>query len=125
MTTLVVRLLANAAALAVAIWLIGGITLTGATTTGKVVTLLVVAAIFGVVNAVIKPLLMLLSLPAILLTLGLVIFVINALMLLLTSAVAGWFGLPFHVDGFWAALLGSLVVSVVSWVLSAVLPDGR
>lgn len=123
MIGIVVRLLVNAVALAAAVWIIGGITLTGATTSSKTITLLVVAAIFGIVNAVIKPLVKLLTLPFLILTLGLLTFVINALMLWLTSAIASAVDVPFEVDGFVAALLGSLVISIVSWLLNIVLPD--
>ena len=86
-------------------------------------TLLIVAAIFGVVNAVVKPIAKLVSLPFIILTLGLLIFVINALMLLLTSWITGKLDVQFHVDGFGAALLGSLVITLVGMLLNAVLPD--
>jgi putative membrane protein len=123
MKNLIIRLLANAVALAVASWIVSGITLEGATTGRRVVTLLIVAAIFGIVNAVVKPVVKLLSLPFIILTLGLLIFVINAAMLLLTSWITGKLDVQFHVDGFWAALLGSLVITVVGMLLNAVLPD--
>ncbi|WP_043362171.1 phage holin family protein [Belnapia sp. F-4-1] len=74
-------------------------------------SLLLAALIFGLVNAVVRPVLVLLSLPLTILTLGLFLLVINAAMLGLTAAL-----LPgFRVDGFWPALLGSIVVSVVSW----------
>ena len=122
---LVVRLLVNAVALGVAIWALSGITLRGSSTTARVVTLLVVAAIFAVVNSFVRPLAKLLSLPFIVLTLGLLIFVINALMLLLTSWLAGQVGLGFHVDGFWTAVIGGLVVMVATWILEVLLPDGR
>ena len=82
------------------------------------VTLAVVALIFGVVNAIIRPIVVLLTLPLTIVTLGLFIFVINALMLLLTSRIARALDLGFRVEGFGAALLGALVVSVVSFVLS-------
>jgi len=123
MTNLIIKLLANAVALAVASWIVGGITLEGSTTGRRVVTLLIVAAIFGVVNAVVKPVVKLLSLPFIILTLGLLLFVINALMLLLTSWITGKLDVQFHVDGFGAALLGALVITVVGMLLNAVLPD--
>src|SRR6266542_461155 len=96
MKNLVIRLLANAVALAVAAWVVGGITLQGSTTGRRILTLLIVAAIFGVVNAVVKPVAKLLSLPFIILTLGLLIFVINALMLLLTSWISDGLGVPFE-----------------------------
>jgi putative membrane protein len=120
---LVVKLLVNAVALGVAIWLLAGITLRGSSTTARIITLLVVAAIFAVINSFVRPLAKLLSLPFIVLTLGLLIFVINALMLLLTSWISGGLNLAFHVDGFWTALVGSLIVSVVSWLLNVFLPD--
>ncbi len=121
---LVVWVLVNALALAAATWLLDGITLTGDTTEDRVITLVLVALIFGVVNAVVRPVVKTLSLPFILLTLGLLIFVINALMLMLTSWISGELGLGFAVDGFWTAVLGAVIVMVTSWVLELVLPDG-
>jgi putative membrane protein len=114
----------NALALAAATWLLGGITLTDASREDQVVTLVLVALIFGVVNAVVRPIVKLLSLPFIILTLGLLIFVINALMLLLTSWICDQAGLGFHVDGFWTAVLGGIIVMVATWILEVVLPDG-
>ncbi len=107
------RLLINAAALWVAIQLVNGIDHRGSWW-----SLLVVALVFGVLNASVRPLLKLLSLPILILSLGLFIFVINALMLRLTGWVSGLLGLGFYVDGFWAAFLGGLIVSVVSLLLS-------
>jgi putative membrane protein len=123
MKNLLIRLLANAIALGVATWVVDGIKLQGPSTARQVLTLLIVAAIFGLVNAVVKPIAKLLSLPFIILTLGLLIFVINALMLMLTSWISGQLDVTFHVDGFVDALLGSLVITLVSWLLSVVLPD--
>jgi len=107
------RLLINAAALWVAIRLVDGIDHRGSWW-----SLLFVALVFGVLNASVRPLLTLLSLPIVILTLGLFIFVINALMLRLTGWVSGLLGLGFYVDGFWAAFLGGLIVSIVSLLLS-------
>ncbi|POX40945.1 hypothetical protein C3486_11155 [Streptomyces sp. Ru73] len=123
MKNFLVKTIANAAALAVAIWLLSDITLTGSSTGNKVWTLILVALIFGVVNVVVKPVVKLLSFPLFILTLGLITLVINALMLLLTSWLAGKLDLAFHVDGFWTAVLGGLIVSVVSWALHVILPD--
>ncbi|WBQ05712.1 phage holin family protein [Kribbella sp. CA-293567] len=123
MKNLIIKLLANAVALAVASWVVSGITLQGATTGRRVLALLIVAAIFGAVNAVVKPIAKLISLPFIILTLGLLIFVINALMLLLTSWITDKLDVQFHVDGFGAALLGSLVITLVGMLLNVVLPD--
>lgn len=113
----------NALALAAAAWLIEGIAVTGGSTGDRVVTLVLVALIFGVINAVVAPVLKLLSLPFIILTLGLFLIVINAGMLLLTSWVSGELGLGFDVDGFWTAVLGAIVVTIATWILEAVLPD--
>ena len=120
---LLMRLIVNAIALSVAAWLLADIKVSGTSTTRRVVTLLVVAAIFGLVNAVVKPLATILSLPFIILTLGLLIFVINALMLLLTSWISDGLDLPFTVDGFGTALIGALIITVVSWLMNVVLPD--
>ncbi|MCK7623338.1 phage holin family protein [Streptomyces sp. RS10V-4] len=118
-----VKTLANAAALAVAIWLLKGITLTGENTGRKVLTLILVALIFGLVNFLVKPVVKVLSFPLFVLTLGLITLVVNALMLLLTSWLAGKAALAFHVDGFWTALLGGVIISIVSWAMHVVLPD--
>ena len=101
---LILRLLANAAALAVATFLLSGISLTATTLEGKIFTFLVVGAVFGILNAIIKPIFQLVTIPLVLLTLGLFLIVINACMLLLTSWLAGMFGLGWSVDGFWTAL---------------------
>ncbi|MFI8995636.1 phage holin family protein [Streptomyces sp. NPDC053542] len=123
MKNFLVKTLANAAALAVATWLLSDITLTGTSTGNKVWTLILVALIFGVVNVIVKPVVKLLSFPLFILTLGLITLVINALMLMLTSWLAGKLDLAFHVDGFWTAVLGGLIVSIVSWALHVILPD--
>lgn len=108
-----IRLLINAAALWVATRLVSGIT-----ATSEPVTFLAVALVFGLLNALVRPLLAMLTCPLMILTLGLFTFVINALILWLTSAAAAKFGLGFHVDGFWPAFWGALVVSIVSVLLS-------
>jgi putative membrane protein len=122
---ILLRVVVNALALAVATWLLAGITLTGASDVDRGVALVLVALVFGVVNLVVRPVVKLLSLPFLILSLGLLIFVINALMLLLTSAISGGLDLGFHVDGFGTALLGALVVSVVTWLLELVLSGDR
>ncbi len=122
---LILRLLANAAALAAATALLGGITLTHPTTLGKVVTLLVVALVFGLLNAVVKPVFTLVTVPLVLLSLGLFLVVINALMLLLTSWVSIQVDLGWSVEDFGSAVLGALIVSVVSFFLNAFVPDRR
>ena len=120
---LILRLLANAAALAVATFLLSGISLTASTTQSKVIALLLVALIFGIVNAILKPIFTFFTAPLVLLTLGLFLIVINAGLLLLTSWLAEQFGIGWSVDGFWTAVIGSIIVSIVSFVLNAFLPN--
>lgn len=117
------RVLVNAAALGIATWLFSGISLTGGSDQEKVITVLLVALIFGIVNAIVKPLFRIVTIPIILLTLGIFLLIINALLLMFTSWLAGVFGLGWHVDGFWTALWGSIVISIVSFILNAFLPD--
>jgi putative membrane protein len=123
MKKFVVKTLANAVALGVAVWLIKGITLTGSNTGRKALALILVALVFGVVNWLVKPVVKLLSFPLFLLTLGLFTLVVNALMLLLTSYLAGKLKIDFHVQTFWAAFVGGLIVSIVAWVMHLILPD--
>src|SRR5688572_20558307 len=107
------RLLINAAALWAATQIVPGISFDGDWR-----LLFVVALVFGLLNVLVRPILKLLTLPFLILTLGLFIFVLNAFMLWLTGAVSDAFELGFHVAGFRAAFLGALVVTVVSFVLS-------
>ncbi|MFE0487815.1 phage holin family protein [Streptomyces griseoaurantiacus] len=123
MKNFLVKTIANAGALAVAVWLLDKITLTGDSNGKKAGTLILVALLFGLVNVLVKPVVQVLTFPLFILTLGLITLVVNALMLLLTSWVAGKVDLSFHVEGFWTAVLGGLIISVVSWALHVVLPD--
>jgi putative membrane protein len=123
MKNFLVKTLANAGALAVAIWLLKNITLTGDSKAREVLALILVALVFGVVNWLVKPVVKVLSFPLFILTLGLITLVVNALMLLLTSWLAGKLSIDFHVHGFWTAVLGGLIISIVSWALHVVLPD--
>jgi putative membrane protein len=114
----------NALAVGAAVWLLDGITLTGDSDGEKIGTLVAVAFIFGIINAVVRPLVKLLALPFIVLTLGLLIFVINAAMLMLTSKIASGLDLGFHVDQFWwTAIWGAVIISIVSMVLGILEPD--
>jgi putative membrane protein len=119
------RLAISAAALAVATAVLPGIELTTGSTTEKLLTLIAVALIFGVINAFLKPVIKTIGCLFYLLTLGLVALVVNALLLWLASVVAGWLSLPFHITGFVPAFLGSLIISVVTWLLSVLIPDGK
>jgi putative membrane protein len=87
--------------------------------------LLGVALLLGGVNAVVRPLLRAMACGLIFLTLGLFLIVINAAMLLLAAFLARVLGIDFHIDGFWAAVLGSLLISTVSYLASVLLPDRR
>jgi len=117
------RLAISAAALAVATAVLPGIELTTGSTTEKLLTLIAVALIFGVINALLKPIIKTIGCLFYLLTLGLVALVVNALLLWLASVVAGWLKLPFHITGFVPAFLGALIIGVVTWLLSVLIPD--
>jgi putative membrane protein len=120
---LVLRVLAVAAALGVAHLVISGIELRGGSDWSKAGTLIVVALIFGIVNAVIKPVVKTVGCVFYVLTLGLIGLVVNGLLLWLCSYVAGELSLPFHITGFWPAFWGAIIVGVVGWVLTLLL-DG-
>ena len=118
-----IRVLASAAALAVATAVVPGIELTTASVTSKVLTLLGVALIFGVINAILKPIVKIVGCLFYILTLGLIALVVNALLLWLTSWLADKLNLPWHVTGFWPAFWGALIISIVSWLLSILIRD--
>jgi putative membrane protein len=109
----------------VATAVVPGIELQAASLTSKVLTLIAVALIFGVVNAILKPIVKIVGCAFYVLTLGLIALVVNGLLLWLTSWVAGKLSLPFHITGFWPAFFGAIIVGVVGWLLSVVIPDGR
>lgn len=113
------RFLFSAAALAFATWVLPGISMTASEPQNAFLGILAVAAIFGVVNALVKPLFAFASAPLLLITLGLFLLVINALMLWLTSWVAEQLHLGWHVDGFWSAFWGAMIVSIVSFILNS------
>jgi putative membrane protein len=121
----VIRVLITAAAMLVATWVLPGIEVTAGTTLHKVATLLVVALIFGVINAVLKPIIKVLGCFFYIITLGLIGLVVNALLLWLTSWVAGKLDLPFHITGFWPAFWGAIIIGVVSWLLGITLGERR
>ena len=116
----VIKTVINGIALWIAALLIDGIEFgRGSSTWGTVTTVLLVALVFGVLNTFVRPIAKLLSLPFIILTLGLFVFIVNALMLWLTSWLSEKLGLAFHVqEFFWDAVLGSLVITFVSMILS-------
>lgn len=117
---LLIRWIIAAFSLFVAAWLVPGIRVEG----NAWLIFTVMAVILGLVNAVIRPILTLLTCSLVILTLGLFVLVINAVTLWLASAIAvNWFGVGFYVDGFWAAFLGALIVSIVTVILSAVLKE--
>ena len=121
---ILIKLVITAAALWVATVLIHGIHLTTHSTSGKVGTLILVALIFGIINAVLKPIVKTVGCLAYAITFGLISIVVNGLLFWLTSWVAGKLGLPFHVSGFVPAVLGALLVGVIGW-LASLLVDGR
>jgi putative membrane protein len=120
---LLLRILIPAAALGIAHLLISGIELTSGSALSKAGTLIVVALIFGVVNAVLKPIVKTVGCLFYVLTLGLIGFVVNGLLLWLCSWVAGKLSLPFHITGFWPAFWGAIIVGVVAWVLNLIFDE--
>ena len=113
-----IRLLVNAVALWVATRVVTGVTYTGA-----IAPLVGVALVFGIVNAIIRPVLKFLTFPLFIFTFGLFAFVLNGLMLWLTSSLSGGLGLGFHVSGFWPAFWGALVVTIVSTLLGILIRE--
>jgi putative membrane protein len=91
----------------------------------KIVPLLLVSVILGVINSLVKPVLTILSIPLIILTLGLFLLVINALMLKFTSWLAGQLDIGFHVRGFWPAVGGAIIITIVGWVVDAIVGDEK
>ncbi|GHJ50535.1 hypothetical protein Cs7R123_78770 [Catellatospora sp. TT07R-123] len=120
---IILRLAASAAAVWVATLLIDGITVNAETTAGKIGTYVAIAVIFGVCNALLRPIVKTVGCAFYVFTLGLIALVVNGLLFWLTSAIAGVLDVPFHVDGFLSALLGALVVGLVSWALNLLIPD--
>lgn len=116
MKNFLIRLLVNAMALGVAAWLFDGIRMTG-----DFFGVLLVAFVFGLLNAILKPILLVLSIPLLFVTLGLFALVVNAAMLMITSALLD----SFEVSGFWTAVFGSIVISLVTMVLGAALADEK
>jgi putative membrane protein len=112
----IVRMLITAAGLALAAWAVPGITVSSP------IALLVAALLLGIVNAIVRPIVIVLTLPLTIVTLGLFLLVVNAAMFGLTA----WLLPGFEVGGFFAALFGWLIVSIVGWIASATIgPDGR
>ncbi|MGK5673523.1 phage holin family protein [Micromonospora sp. URMC 106] len=118
-----IRLAITAVALWITTLIVPGVEVGGRSGTDTALTLVVVALIFGVVNAVLKPLIKVFGCVFYLLTLGLFALVVNALLFLLTDRLARAFDLPFDVEGFWAAFWGAIVMAVATWLISVVVPD--
>jgi putative membrane protein len=117
-----IRILATAIALWVAT-LVPGIDLTGDSTLANVFTIIAVAVIFGLINAVLKPIIKVVGCVFYVLTLGLIALVVNALLFMLAGWIAEQLDLPFEVDGFWPAFWGAIIVGVVSWAITMAIPD--
>jgi len=122
---LLLRILIPAAALGIAHLLVSGIELTSGSDWSKAGTLILVALIFGVVNAVLKPIVKTIGCLFYVLTLGLIGLVVNGLLLWLCSWVAGKLSLPFHITGFWPAFWGAIIVGVVGWLLNLIFDENR
>lgn len=121
------RFLIRTGITALAVWvaaaLLSGISVTGSSWLRDALTLICVAVIIGLINTFLKPVIKLLGCPLYVLTLGLIAFVVNALLLWFASWIAEQLKLPFHVDGFWAAFWGAIIISIVSWLLGLVIRE--
>ena len=122
---LVLRILIPAVALWIAHLVVPGIELTSGSDLSKAGTLVVVALIFGIVNAVLKPIVKTVGCLFYVLTLGLIGLVVNGLLLWLCSWVAGKLTLPFHITGFWPAFWGAIIVGIVGWLLNLIFDERR
>jgi putative membrane protein len=121
---IVIRLAISAVALWISTLLVSGITVDTDSVPGKIGTLVAVAAIFGLVNAILRPIIKTIGCAFYVLTLGLIAIVVNGLLFMLTDWIADVLGLPFNVESFWPdAVLGALIVGVVSWLLGMLVPD--
>jgi putative membrane protein len=119
-TDRILQILVNAGALYVAVYLLDGITFVG-----EWWKLLLVALAFSLLNTYLRPILRILTLPITLITMGIFLLIINAAMLLLTSAISDGLQLGFHVADFGSAFLGAIVVAIVGWILSMFVGVGR
>ncbi|WP_149203499.1 phage holin family protein [Actinotalea subterranea] len=120
------RVIINAAAIWLATQMLDGLGVVGGEDTGTTVLVyLVVGLVFGVVNAVVKPIVKAISFPLYILTLGLFTLVVNALMLMLTGWLSEQTDYGLRVDGFGTAVLGALIISIVSFILSVAIPGAR
>lgn len=126
MTRILTWLVTNALAVAAAAWLINGISFAGPTSgraelEEKLLPVIGVALILGVITSFVKPVLQLLSFPLIILTLGIFLLVINAALLMLTGWVADQLDLGFEVTGFWPAVGGAIVITIVTWIVDGLI----
>ena len=120
---IIIRLVITAVSLWIATLVISGIELTTESVPGQIGTLLAVAVIFGVVNAVLRPIIKTVGCAFYIITLGLISLIVNALLFLLVGWIADRVGLAFSINGFWSAFWGAIVVAVVSWILHVIIPD--
>jgi putative membrane protein len=124
-SSFILRLVISAIALWVATVALTGVNVNTTSTPKKIGTLLAVALIFGVVNAILKPLAHMLGCGIYVLTLGLLALVVNGFLFWLTGRIASHLGLPFEVHGVWTSIFGALIVGVVSWLLGVIIPDPK
>ncbi len=122
---MLIRFLVNAAALAVATLVMPGIATVGDNMGDKVLAILLVSVIFGIVNAMVKPFFRFVTSPPVLIALGIFLLVVNASLLMFTSWLASKLSIGWHVDNFWSAVLGALIVSTVSFLANGFLNNNR
>lgn len=118
-----IRLVISAVALGVATAILSGVSIDTTSTAKRIGTLLAVAVIFGIINAILKPIAKAIGCLGYVLTLGLLALVVNGFLFWLSGKIASHVGLPFTVHGVWTSILGALIVGIVSWLLGIVIPD--
>ena len=122
---MVMRFLFSAAALAFATWVVPGIRMDSSELQDNLIVIMVVAAIFGVVNAIVGTFIRVVAFPIYVITLGLISFIVNGLLLLLVDWISGLIGFGLHVEGFWWGVLGALVLGLISWLIGLIVRPSK
>ncbi|WP_285114809.1 phage holin family protein [Leifsonia sp. fls2-241-R2A-40a] len=121
------RLIINAIALWLMTLIVSGVTVVpyAPDTTARILTYLLIALIFGVVNAIIGTVIRIIAIPLYILTLGLISLIVNAFLLFIVSWISDALGFGLHIDGFWSGVLGALVLAIIAWLLGLIIRPAR
>ena len=121
------RLIINAIALWLTTLIVSGVTVVpyAPDTTARILTYLLIALIFGVVNAIVGTVIRIVAFPLYILTLGLISLLVNAFLLFIVSWISDALGFGLHIDGFWSGVLGALVLAIIAWLLGLIIRPAR